>query len=108
VLPQREYDDRRCEIALGDIVAFWTDGVTERRHRSAMFGEERLLSLLTGLANRPASDVAREIDDAVMNFAPGLPGDDVAILIARVTGTTLTLEGTTDPRLARGLARLDG
>jgi hypothetical protein len=73
-----------------------------------MFGEERLLSLLTGLANRPASDVAREIDDAVMNFAPGLPGDDVAILIARVTGTTLTLEGTTDPRLARGLARLDG
>ena len=86
VLPQREYDDRKCQVALGDLVAFWTDGVTERRHRAAMFGEERLLSLLGGLANRAASDVAREIDDAVMNFAPGLPDDDVAILIARVTG----------------------
>ena len=52
VLPQREYDDRECRLALGDLVAFWTDGVTERRHRSGMFGEERLLSLLAGLANR--------------------------------------------------------
>ena len=86
VLPQREYDDRESEIAPGDLLAFWTDGVTERRHRTGMFGEERLLSLLGGLANRPASDVARRIDDAVMNFAPGLPDDDVAILIARVIG----------------------
>ena len=48
VLPQREYDDRECEIAPGDLLAFWTDGVTERRHRTGMFGEERLLSLLGG------------------------------------------------------------
>ena len=82
--------------------------MTERRHRTAMFGEERLLSLLGGLANRAASEVAREIDDAVMNFAPGLPDDDVAILIARVTGAPVEHEGSGGPRLARGLARLDG
>ena len=35
--------------ALGDLVAFWTDGVTERRHPGGMFGEERLLALLGGL-----------------------------------------------------------
>ena len=55
VLPQREYDDRECEIALGDLLAFWTDGVTERRHRSGMFGEERLL-----VAARRAREPPRE------------------------------------------------
>ena len=59
--------------------------MTERRHRGRMFGEQRLLDLLGELSNRPASDVAREIDEAVVEFAPGLPDDDVAILIARVT-----------------------
>lgn len=108
VLPQRSYDDRECEIALGDLLAFWTDGVTERRHRAGMFGEERLLALLGGLANRPASDVARQIDEAVMNFAPGLPDDDVAILIARVTGVAAERERASVSPQARRLARLDG
>jgi serine phosphatase RsbU (regulator of sigma subunit) len=85
VIADREYDDRECLLGLGDLVAFWTDGVTERRHSGDMFGEQRLLSLLAGAANRPAGDVAREIDEAVMEFAPGLPHDDVAIMVARVT-----------------------
>jgi PAS domain S-box-containing protein len=85
VVPDREYDERECLLGVGDLVAFWTDGVTERRHAGGMFGEQRLRALLSGAADRPAPDVAREIDEAVMDFAPGLPNDDVAILIARVT-----------------------
>jgi serine phosphatase RsbU (regulator of sigma subunit)/PAS domain-containing protein len=108
VLPRREYHDREYEIALGDVVAFWTDGVTERRHRTGMFGEERLLSLLGALPNRPASDIARRIDEAVMEFAPDLPEDDVAILIARVTGVAAERQRASDPPQARRLARLDG
>jgi PAS domain S-box-containing protein len=96
VIAEREYEDRECVLGIGDLVAFWTDGVTERRHRSGMFGEERLLSLLAGAANRPAADVAREIDDAVMGFAPGLPHDDVAILVARVTAVSPVLAEIAD------------
>jgi PAS domain S-box-containing protein len=88
VVAEREYDDRECALGLGDLVAFWTDGVTERRHAGGMFGEERLWSVLGSAADRPAADVAREIDEAVIDFAPGLPHDDVAILIARVTAVT--------------------
>ena len=51
-----------------------------------MFGEQRLLSLLAGAANRPAAEVASAIDEAVVDFAPGLPHDDVAVLIVRMTG----------------------
>jgi PAS domain S-box-containing protein len=86
VIADREYHDRECVLGVGDLVAFWTDGVTERRYAGDMFGEQRLRSLLSGAANRTAADVARAIDEAVMDFAPGLPHDDVAVLIARVTG----------------------
>jgi serine phosphatase RsbU (regulator of sigma subunit) len=88
VVTEREYDDRECLLGIGDLVAFWTDGVTERRHTGGMFGEDRLLALLGRAPGRHAADVAREIDEAVMDFAPGLPHDDVAILIARVTAVS--------------------
>jgi serine phosphatase RsbU (regulator of sigma subunit) len=88
VVAERDYEDRACLLGVGDLVAFWTDGVTERRHAGGMFGEERLLTLLSAAAERPAADVAREIDEAVMEFAPGLPHDDVAILVARVLAVT--------------------
>jgi PAS domain S-box-containing protein len=115
VLPQRDYDDRECLLGLGDLIAFWTDGVTERRHGGGMFGEERLRELLRGSANRSAADVARTIDEAVVDFAPGLPGDDVAILIARVTCVAAEREPVAGTAPAgeeaaplRRLARLDG
>jgi serine phosphatase RsbU (regulator of sigma subunit) len=98
------YEDREYAVGLGDLVAFWTDGVTERRYRGGMFGEQRLLALLAGSANRPAADIAREIDEAVVEFAPGLPDDDVAILIARVTTVAAGREARPD---GRRLARLD-
>lgn len=105
VLAQREFDDSECTLALGDLVAFWTDGVTERRGDQAMFGEDRLRELLRGLANRSASDVARTIDEAVVDFAPGLPEDDVAILVARLTATPVAREGEAASAPARGFAR---
>ena len=105
MLAQREFDDSECTLALGDLVAFWTDGVTERRGDQAMFGEDRLRELLRGLANRSASDVARTIDEAVVDFAPGLPEDDVAILVARLTATPVAREGEAASVPARGFAR---
>jgi serine phosphatase RsbU (regulator of sigma subunit) len=84
VLADRVYEDRSCTLATGDLLAFWTDGVTERRHQGSMFGEDRLRALLGRLAGRTATDVADAVDEAVVEFAPGLPDDDVAILIARV------------------------
>ena len=108
VVSDRSYDDRECTLGVGDLVAFWTDGVTERRDSGGMFGEERLLTLLGGLANRAASDVARAVDSAVVDFAPGPPDDDVAILVARVSAVPSAGERGDEPPPARRLARLDG
>jgi serine phosphatase RsbU (regulator of sigma subunit)/PAS domain-containing protein len=108
VLAERKYQDRDCGLGVGDLVAFWTDGVTERRRGDGMFGEKRLLALLGSLANRAAGDVARSVDEAVVGFAPELPDDDVAILVARVTAVPVASERSDDLPPARRLARLDG
>jgi serine phosphatase RsbU (regulator of sigma subunit) len=59
-----------------------------------LFGEQRLATLIGQLAGQPAEDVVQRIDEAVVEFAPGLPDDDVAILAARVTaGARITSGG---------------
>ena len=105
VMAELEYEDATGLLGLGDVIAFWTDGVTERRHRGGMFGEERLIALLGDLGGRPAADIARILDEAVVDFAPGLPDDDVAILIARVTAVGAARAQRSDDRLATSLAR---
>ena len=87
------FHDTESTLALGDLVAFWTDGVTERRHDGELFGEERLRGAARAASpTASADDVARAIDEAVVDFAPGLPDDDVAILIARVTALPVASE----------------
>jgi serine phosphatase RsbU (regulator of sigma subunit)/PAS domain-containing protein len=80
-----QFHDYTTHLGAGDLLAFWTDGVTERRNSGVLFGEQRLATLIEQLSGRPAEDVVRRIDEAVVEFAPGLPDDDVAILAARVT-----------------------
>ena len=80
-----QFHDYTTHLGVGDLLAFWTDGVTERRHSGVLFGEQRLASLIEQLEGRSADEVVQRIDEAVVAFAPGLPDDDVAILAARVT-----------------------
>jgi GAF domain-containing protein len=79
-----QFHDYRTQLGAGDLLAFWTDGVTERRNSGVLFGEERLAALIETLAGCSADDVVQRIDEAVVAFAPGLPDDDVAILAARI------------------------
>jgi GAF domain-containing protein len=80
-----EFHDFTTHLGVGDLLAFWTDGVTERRNAGELFGEQRLAALLEELSGRSSDEVVQAIDEAVVAFAPGLPDDDVAILAARLT-----------------------
>ncbi len=77
--------DHETALGVGDVLIFWTDGVTERRKDGELFGEERLTAIVSQLAGRSADEIVQRIDEAVLAFAPGLPDDDVAILAVRVT-----------------------
>ncbi len=87
-VPDAAFHDATTRLAYGDAVVCWTDGVTERRHAGTLFGDERLSRLVGSLAGSTADQIAAGIDDAVVAFAPGLPDDDMAILILRLVGPT--------------------
>jgi PAS domain S-box-containing protein len=76
--------DREAELAPGDALVLYTDGVIEARRDGEMFGEERLRSLLAGLAGRPPGEIAGAVEQAVVGFHGGPLADDLAILAVRV------------------------
>jgi GAF domain-containing protein len=67
----------------GDALVLYTDGVTERRHQGAMFGEQNLLNCLHQAAGMPATAIADLVESAVQQF--GVARDDLAVLVVRCT-----------------------
>jgi PAS domain S-box-containing protein len=71
-------------LAPGDALVLHTDGVTEARRDGVMFGDERLSILLSGLAGRPADEIAGAVEEAVVRHHGGPLEDDLALLVLRV------------------------
>ncbi len=66
------------ELAPGDQLIVYTDGVTDARSGDEMFGEERLRSEIAG-SERPEAAVAR-VEAALQSFAGEVVGDDAALV----------------------------
>ncbi len=87
VFPEIDLDDHHTYLVPGDVLVFYTDGVIETRSPDGdFFGEERLRSLLGSCAGLDAAAIAGRIREAVLDHKGGIPSDDIAILVLRVTG----------------------
>ena len=70
------------QLCRGDILAIYTDGITEASNPSEEeFGEERLISLLK-LKGRCASESLQQILKSVQEFSPGEQADDLTTIVA--------------------------
>ncbi|HPW54456.1 MAG: PP2C family protein-serine/threonine phosphatase [Thermoanaerobaculaceae bacterium] len=82
------YATYRCEsttLHCGDLLAIYSDGVTEAVSPSEEeFGEARLCAILTAMSHRPCQEIVSEIVRQVRAFAPGSPADDLTILVLRI------------------------
>jgi PAS domain S-box-containing protein len=76
--------DRAHDLAPGDALVMYTDGVVDERRGDEEFGEERLSQLLSTLGGASAQEVADAIDQAVLDFRTGEQKDDVAVLVLKV------------------------
>jgi serine phosphatase RsbU (regulator of sigma subunit) len=74
--------DVAVDLAPGELVVLYTDGVTEvRAARQEIFGHRDLADLLRRCAGMHADGVAQRIQDAVLEAAGGRPLDDIAVMV---------------------------
>jgi len=80
VLPEARYEEWEDELAPGDLLLLYTDGLTDVRWDSQILGEERLLSLVASLGEVQAPEFPEALFERVMEFAEHGLSDDVAML----------------------------
>ena len=85
LFPGRDYQSSTLELAAGDSLVLFTDGVTEAADpASVLFGEERLRACLASGAGQTAADTVDQLLRAVRGFAAGAPqSDDITIVTVR-------------------------
>jgi phosphoserine phosphatase RsbU/P len=85
VYPEPTLHDTTVEVERGDVVVFFSDGVTEARRRRGdeLFGEERLVALLATCHGADAATIATTLLDAVVDYQDGMTRDDVALVVLK-------------------------
>jgi serine phosphatase RsbU (regulator of sigma subunit) len=80
-----ELDERRVDVAHGDLLVLYTDGVTEAVTQDEQeFGVERLREMIAAHAQGSAQDVLQAIVDAVNAFEDDAPpSDDLTLVVVR-------------------------
>jgi serine phosphatase RsbU (regulator of sigma subunit) len=84
--PGQGYDEARADLAVGDAVVLYTDGVIEARRDNELYGVERLDRVLSEHRALQPGDLARAVLDDCRSFARGELADDCAVVVVRRTG----------------------
>jgi sigma-B regulation protein RsbU (phosphoserine phosphatase) len=76
--------DVTVDLASGDAVVFFTDGVVEARCGDDILGPEGLEAVLAEHGGRTAAEIITAVMDCVVDFQEGLPADDIAVVVVRI------------------------
>jgi PAS domain S-box-containing protein len=83
VVPDPVLRDVDVHLAPGESIVLYTDGVTEARRDGQLFGEARLIDVLTGHPELDAFAIADLVEGAVEEFQGAGGNDDTAVLVLR-------------------------
>jgi anti-sigma regulatory factor (Ser/Thr protein kinase) len=83
VLPDPELQDTVVDLAAGDALVLYTDGVTERHAGDRFFDEDGLASVLSRCSGFTASVLAERIETASRAYVEDAPRDDLAVVVVR-------------------------
>ncbi|TGN06986.1 SpoIIE family protein phosphatase [Leptospira ilyithenensis] len=83
-------EEENFELKKGDLIILLTDGLTEARKPDAieMFGEERLLNLISARRNEPLANVIDFVFDTILDHSGGMEmiQDDLTLVLLRYRG----------------------
>lgn len=85
ILPERGYDESQTVIEPGDLIAIYSDGVTEAVNDSdEEFGEERLAQLIVQHRESSAVEIISAVNERLAEWTgSGPPDDDITLVILR-------------------------
>jgi serine phosphatase RsbU (regulator of sigma subunit) len=85
LFPARTYEEQSFELREGDLLAVYSDGVTDAQNEEEHeFGTERLVEVLTRHAAEPAKEVVDRVFEAIDAFAGTAPQfDDITMLVLK-------------------------
>jgi len=86
VFPETSYTEKRVELAAGDLLVLYTDGITEAENVDGeFFGLDRLSRLMADNRNLSASGILTTLLESVQKFQSGMnQSDDITILIVKL------------------------
>ena len=89
IFPDWQYEAGEVQLAPGDRLVLFTDGVTEAMSpQGEEFGEERLLALMTADPELGAGELQKKILRAVIEFSTRDLHDDATLIVVAVSGGT--------------------
>jgi len=84
MMPDMAFAVGQARLEAGDGLLAFTDGVTDARGASGLYGEERLLARIREGASSPAAALLDSIESAVLAYAAGWEqADDITLLAVR-------------------------
>jgi hypothetical protein len=86
LFPDADPHAEELELGEGDLLFFYSDGVTDARSPDMRYFEDSLVDELAGLAGRSAAETARMVQSLVSSFSQDELRDDMTILVAKVKG----------------------
>ncbi|TYP93397.1 sigma-B regulation protein RsbU (phosphoserine phosphatase) [Fodinibius salinus] len=80
------YSEQTITVSNGDILVFYTDGVTEALNpaQTEEFGEQRLINCIKNNQEKTAADIQQSIINKVLTFSDDIQHDDITLIIIKV------------------------
>ena len=88
LFPEVSYEEAAVDLRPGDVLAAFTDGVTEALNpKEEEFGEERLKDLLRGVVHLPVEEIrGRMVAELKKWMQDAAQHDDLTFIVLKVTG----------------------
>jgi sigma-B regulation protein RsbU (phosphoserine phosphatase) len=83
--PQERYRVENTHMALGDVLALFSDGVSEAMNlRGELYGERRVVEIVEELLEENVETICRAIVDDVLAFSRGSENtDDMTVVVVK-------------------------
>jgi sigma-B regulation protein RsbU (phosphoserine phosphatase) len=86
VIQLEELTHKKATLRAGDLLIFYTDGVTEALSvNEKLYGEKRLIDVIEHNANQTVATIWNAIIEDIENFSAGAPQhDDITLIVMRI------------------------